>query len=157
MLCGPAYKGIPLASAVVIAFAHKAQRDVPYCFNRKVSKDHGEGGITFGAPLRGRVLIIDDAISTGTSVDESVDIIRAAGATAVGVAVALDCMERGSGESYALEEMQSALGLKICSNVTMQDLVKYLYGLPHYHDALRKIGSYLVTYGNQKAAPGACG
>jgi len=95
MIYGPAYKGIPLAASLAIALADKHDRDVPYCFNRKEAKDHGEGGLIVGAPLKGRVLIIDDVISAGTSVRESVDIIRAAGATPAGVIIALDRQERG--------------------------------------------------------------
>ncbi len=152
MLYGPAYKGIPLASAVAIAFALRVHRDLPYCFNRKEAKDHGEGGNIFGAPLRGRVLIVDDVVSAGTSVAESVEVIRAAGAVPVGVAVALDRMERGRGEATATEELSRTLGLRICSIITMQDLLEYLGATPDYRDALQRIRAYLATYGDGKRA-----
>lgn len=94
MLFGPAYKGIPLAASIAIAFAKRGQ-NLPYAYNRKEAKDHGEGGTVVGAPLKGRVLIIDDVISAGTSIRESVDLIKANGATACGVSIALDRQEKG--------------------------------------------------------------
>ena len=107
LLFGPAYKGIPLVTAAAIALAGLG-RNVPICFNRKEAKDHGEGGVTVGAPLAGRVLIVDDVISAGTSVRESVEIIRAGGATPCGVAIALDRMERGSGPLSAVQEVRQS-------------------------------------------------
>src|ERR1700690_1163146 len=110
MLYGPAYKGIPLAASVAIALA-RSGRNVPYSFNRKETKDHGEGGRTIGAPLSGRALIVDDGISAGTSVRESAGLIRAEGATPCGVAIALDRKERGAGERSAVQEVRENLGL----------------------------------------------
>lgn len=127
MLYGPAYKGIPLASAVAIAFADQHKRDVPYAFNRKEAKDHGEGGTIIGTPLRGSVLIIDDVISAGTSVRESVDIIRQAGATPAGVAIALDRQERGKGDLSAVQEVERDFGLRVVSIANLDALLAYLH------------------------------
>lgn len=147
MLFGPAYKGIPLASAVAIALSDQHNRDVPYCFNRKEAKDHGEGGITFGAPLAGRVLIIDDVISAGTSVNLSVELIRRAGATPAGVAISLDRQERGSNDLSAVQEVEQAHGIHVTSIVTLKDLLAYLQRLPAYADHLQAIVAYRNEYG----------
>ena len=125
MLFGPAYKGIPLVAAVAIALADGG-RDVPLRFNRKEAKDHGEGGSVIGAPLAGRVLIVDDVISAGTSVRESVDLIRASGAMPCGVAIALDRMERGTGELSAVQEVNATYNIPVISIATLDDLVGYL-------------------------------
>ena len=147
MLFGPAYKGIPLASAVAIALAEHHNHDVPYCFNRKEAKEHGEGGITFGAPLAGRVLIIDDVISAGTSVNLSVELIRDAGATPAGVAISLDRQECGSGGLSAVQEVEQRHGLKVITIATLADLVGYLEKLPEYADRLEMIAAYRKEYG----------
>jgi orotate phosphoribosyltransferase len=147
MLYGPAYKGIPLAAAVSIALAEHHGRDVPYCFNRKEAKRHGEGGIIVGAPLAGRVLIVDDVISAGVSVRESVAIIRDAGATPVGVAIALDRQERGETSTSAVQEVERGLGLKVVSIAGLGDLLSFLAekeGGRRYHDA---ISAYRQQYG----------
>ena len=125
MLFGPAYKGIPLAAAVAVALA-EAGRNVRYSFNRKEEKDHGEGGVVVGAPLAGRVLIIDDVISAGTSVRQSVAIINAARAQPCGVAIALDRMERGSGELSATQEVERYYHMPVISIASLDDLVAYL-------------------------------
>src|SRR5579862_3063760 len=126
MLFGPAYKGIPLATATAIALHEKFGRRVAFTFNRKEVKDHGEGGSLSGAPLRGRVLIVDDVITAGTAVRESLDLIRAAGAQAVGVALALDRQERGTGALTAVQEVEQAHGLKCVSIVTLAELIEAL-------------------------------
>jgi orotate phosphoribosyltransferase len=126
MIFGPAYKGIPLATATVIALSERHNRDVPYAFNRKESKDHGEGGQVVGTPLRGRVLIVDDVITAGTAVRESLDIIRGAGAQPVAVALALDRQERGQGSLTAVQEVEKEQGLKCVSIVTLADLIDAL-------------------------------
>src|SRR5580765_5915521 len=126
MLFGPAYKGISLATATSIALAELAQRDVPVAFNRKEAKTHGEGGVVIGAPLAGRVLIVDDVISAGTSVRESADLIHAAGAVPCGVIIALDRMERGQGALSAVQEVQRNLQLPVASIATLDDLMGYL-------------------------------
>ena len=112
MLFGPAYKGIPLVAAIAMALAQRG-RNFPFAFNRKEAKDHGEGGSIVGAPLAGRVLIVDDVISAGTSVRESVELIRAAGATPAGVLIALDRQERGQGELSAVQEVQRDYGIPV--------------------------------------------
>jgi orotate phosphoribosyltransferase len=123
---GPAYKGIPLATATVVALSEHHDLNVPYAFNRKEAKDHGEGGKVVGAPLRGRVLIVDDVITAGTAVRESLDIIRGAGAEPVAVALALDRQERGQGALTAMQEVEKEHGLKCVSIVTLADLIETL-------------------------------
>jgi len=147
MLFGPAYKGIPLASAVAISLSESFGHSVPFCFNRKEIKDHGEGGETFGAGLKGKVLIIDDVISAGTSINLSVDIIRAAGAAPAGVAVALDRQERGTGPSSAVQEVEQRHQLKVISIVTLEDLIEYLENIPEMSESLDKIRQYRKDYG----------
>lgn len=126
MIFGPAYKGIPLATALAIALATHHGRNVPYAFNRKEAKDHGEGGTVVGSPLRGRVLVADDVITAGTAVRESLEIIRNAGAQPVAVALALDRQERGQGNSSAVQEIESQHGLRCVSVVTLADLIETL-------------------------------
>jgi orotate phosphoribosyltransferase len=125
MLFGPAYKGIPLAAGTAIALAEQGS-NVPFCYNRKEAKDHGEGGTTVGAELQGRVLVIDDVISAGTSVRESVELIRAAGARPCGVVIALDRMERGQGELSAVQEVHRNYDIPVISIATLDDLLEYL-------------------------------
>jgi orotate phosphoribosyltransferase len=146
MLFGPAYKGIPLAASVAIALA-QAGRNVPFSFNRKEAKDHGEGGSIVGAPLAGRVLIVDDVISAGTSVRESVDLIRAGGAQPCGVAIALDRMERGTGEFSAVQEVRQKYGLPVIAIASLDDLVEFLGAKPGLRQNLSEIGHYRQLYG----------
>ena len=147
VIYGPAYKGIPLASALAIALADQYGRDVPYCFNRKEAKDHGEGGIIVGALLKGHVLIIDDVISAGTSVRESVDIIQAAGATPAGVVIALDRQECGQGDTSAIQEVERDYDLNVASIVGLQQLVEYLGEQSGQAKALEAIHAYRTAYG----------
>jgi orotate phosphoribosyltransferase len=126
MLFGPAYKGIPLATATAVALSVHHGRSVPYAFNRKEPKDHGEGGGLVGAPLAGGVVIVDDVITAGTAVRESLELIRAAGATPVGVALALDRQERGQGALTAVQEVEQHHGLRCVSIVTLADLIEAL-------------------------------
>ncbi len=147
MIYGPAYKGIPLAASLAIALADHHNRDVPYCFNRKEAKDHGEGGVIVGAPLKGKVLIIDDVISAGTSVRESVNIIRAAGATPAGVIIALDRQERGQGKISAIQEMEKDFGLRVSSIVRLQELLTFLTEKDNQTKAMEAIKSYQAQYG----------
>lgn len=126
MLFGPAYKGIPLATAAAIGLAAEHGLSVPYAYNRKEAKEHGEGGLVVGAPLHGRVLIVDDVITAGTAVRESLGLIRRAGAEPVGVALALDREERGQGELSAVQELERSEGLKCVSVVTLSDLIEAL-------------------------------
>jgi orotate phosphoribosyltransferase len=146
MLFGPAYKGIPLVSATAVALA-EIGRNVPFCFNRKEAKDHGEGGMTVGAPLAGRVLIVDDVISAGTSVRESVQIIRAAGAAPCGVVIALDRMERGSGSQSAAQEVRSQFGIPLISIATLEDLTAYLGARADMARQLQAVERYRKQYG----------
>jgi orotate phosphoribosyltransferase len=147
ILFGPAYKGIPLAAATGIALADHHDLDVPYCFNRKEAKDHGEGGQLVGAPLQGRVLIIDDVITAGTAIRESLSIIAATGATPAGVVIALDRQERGQGERSAIQEVEQDLGLQVTSIVTLAELQAFLADRPQYRDALDRIAAYRSSYG----------
>jgi len=146
MLFGPAYKGIPLVAGAAIALAEQG-RNVPYCYNRKEAKDHGEGGTTVGAKLQGRVLIIDDVISAGTSVRESIELIRASGAESCGVVIALDRMERGQGELSAAQEVQRNYGIPVISIATLNDLLGYLQGEAGMRRSLSAIQSYRDRYG----------
>ena len=147
MLFGPAYKGIPLASAVAMALADDHDINIPYCFNRKEIKDHGEGGSTFGATLKGKNLIIDDVISAGTSVNLSVEIISQAGASTTGVAIALDRQERGEGELSAVQEVEQRHQIKVISIITLENLIEYLEKIPRMSENLDKIRQYRETYG----------
>ena len=146
MLFGPAYKGIPLVAAVAIALGD-AGRNVRYSFNRKEEKDHGEGGSVIGAPLAGNVLIVDDVISAGTSVRESVTLIRASGAEPCGVAIALDRMERGSGNMSAVQEVEQSYNVPVISIATLDDLVRYLESDPRHAQDLVAVGRYRKLYG----------
>jgi orotate phosphoribosyltransferase len=146
MLFGPAYKGIILSAITALALAESG-RNVPYAYNRKEAKDHGEGGVTVGAPLAGRVLIVDDVISAGTSVRESVDIIRAAGATPAGVLISLDRQERGTGTLSASQEVSQMHGIPVIAVASLADIVSYLARQPGENAKLDAIASYRAQYG----------
>ncbi len=146
VLFGPAYKGIPLVAATAVALAEFG-RNLPFCFNRKEVKDHGEGGITIGARLEGRVLIVDDVISAGTSVRESVDIIRGAGAQPAGVLIALDRMERGSGTLSAVQEVRNQFGIPVVSIATLDDLATFLAARADMAQQLQSVERYRKEYG----------
>jgi orotate phosphoribosyltransferase len=130
MLFGPAYKGIPLATATVIALAERHARSVPYAFNRKEAKDHGEGGTIVGAALKGRVVIVDDVISDGAAKREAIDLIRKAGATPAAILLALDRQERGTGERSAVQEIRATLGVACVSILTLAQLLSALENPP---------------------------
>jgi orotate phosphoribosyltransferase len=147
VLFGPAYKGIPLAAAASIALADHHGRNVPWCFNRKEAKDHGEGGNLVGASLDGRILVIDDVITAGTAIRESVDIIQTAGATLSGVVIALDRQERGTGQQSAVQEVELAYGITVASIITLSDLLDYLRGQPGQDAAVTSIEAYREAYG----------
>jgi orotate phosphoribosyltransferase len=152
MLLGPAYKGIPLATAAAIALSVEHDRNVPVAFNRKEAKDHGEGGSIVGTPLQGRVLIVDDVISAGTAVRESLGLIRAAGAQPVGVALALDRQERGQGLLSAVQELEQSEGLRCVSIITLADLIEALARPPDGRarisdDQLTALRAYQQRYG----------
>jgi len=146
VLFGPAYKGIPLAAGAAMALAGRGH-NTPYAYNRKEAKDHGEGGTLVGAPLEGRVLIIDDVISAGTSVRESVELIRDAGATPAAVVIALDRQERGQSERSAVQEVERNYGIPVISVASLTDLVAYLSGRPELENKLSAVRAYRVRYG----------
>jgi len=147
MLLGPAYKGIPLAATTAMAFASDYGRDVPFAYNRKEAKDHGEGGELIGAPLAGRVLIIDDVISAGTSVGESVALIHAAGASLAGVALALDRQERGAGRVSAVEEVARRHAAPVSRIITLDDLLASLTQDARRSEVLAAMRAYRERYG----------
>lgn len=147
MLFGPAYKGIPLAAAAAIALADHHQRDLPYCFNRKEAKDHGEGGHLVGAPLKGRVLIVDDVITAGTAIREAVDIIRAAGAKPAGVVISLNREERGKGALSAIQEVERDYGLRVASIASLSDLLELLRVRGDAPDTLKAVEAYRTAFG----------
>ncbi|BFM04949.1 orotate phosphoribosyltransferase [Halioxenophilus aromaticivorans] len=126
MIFGPAYKGIPLAATTAIALSDHHQKDMPYCFNRKEAKDHGEGGILVGAPLTGRVAIIDDVITAGTAVREVMTIVNQAGATPAAVLIGLNRQERGQGELSAIQEVEREFNIPVISIVNLNDIIDYL-------------------------------
>jgi len=146
MLYGPAYKGITLAAAIAIAFA-KNGHNLPYAYNRKEAKDHGEGGVIVGSPLKGRVLIIDDVISAGTSVRESVDLITQHGATPCAVAIALDRQEKGLGDLSAVQEVQKLHQLPVCSIANLTDLLQYIQTKQDLAHNMLQVQAYRQQYG----------
>jgi orotate phosphoribosyltransferase len=146
MLFGPAYKGITLAASIAIALA-KNGHNVPYAYNRKEAKDHGEGGVIVGASLKGNVLIIDDVISAGTSVRESIDLIQQHGAKPCGVAIAIDRQERGLGELSAVQEVQTLHNLPVCAIANLSDLLAFVANQPAMAQHLLKIQEYRQQYG----------
>jgi orotate phosphoribosyltransferase len=156
VLFGPAYKGIPLVATTAVALADRHGRDLPWSFNRKEAKDHGEGGSIVGAPLQGRVLIIDDVITAGTAIRESVDIIRAAGAEPAAVVLALDRQERGQGALSAVQEVEQVLNIPVTSILKLEDLISYLEGAgdAQYLQAVRH---YRAHYGIGSAGIGSVG
>ncbi|WP_425584675.1 orotate phosphoribosyltransferase [Viridibacterium curvum] len=145
-LFGPAYKGIPLVAGTAMQLAAQGV-NLPFCFNRKEAKDHGEGGTLVGAPLKGRVLVLDDVISAGTSVRESVEIIRAAGAELAGVVIALDRMERGTGDKSAVQEVRDSFGVPVVAVASLTDLLGFLADSPQMAVQLEAVQRYRDTYG----------
>lgn len=151
MLFGPAYKGIPLVSSTAVSLARDHRRNVPWAFNRKEAKTHGEGGQIVGTPLSGRVVIVDDVITAGTAVRESVELIRAVGAEPVAVLLALDRQERGQGERSAVQEVEAEFGLRCISLITLAELIELLAspdsasGLPV--EQLEALRTYRAQYG----------
>ncbi len=146
-LFGPAYKGIPLAAITALSLFDQHQRNIPYCFNRKEAKAHGEGGNIVGAPLAGKVLIIDDVITAGTAIGEAMEIIAAAGASASGVVIALDRQERGKGEKSAIQEVEQNYGMKVASIITLADLMSYLKDDAKMAEHLEAVSAYRAQYG----------
>ncbi|MDU3876955.1 MAG: orotate phosphoribosyltransferase [Klebsiella aerogenes] len=147
LLFGPAYKGIPIATTTAVALAEHHDRDLPYCFNRKEAKTHGEGGNLVGSPLQGRVMLVDDVITAGTAIRESMEIIQANGAELAGVLISLDRQERGRGEISAIQEVERDYGCKVISIVTLKDLIAYLEEKPEMADHLASVRAYREAYG----------
>jgi len=146
-LFGPAYKGITLAAATAIALAEKGH-NLPYSFNRKEAKDHGEGGTIVGASLKGRILIVDDVITEGGAKREAIDMIRAEGANPVGILIAFDRMERGRGERSAVQELAHEFGLPVMAIATLEDLLAFLAARPELAAAATAVRAYREQYGS---------
>lgn len=148
VLLGPAYKGIPLAAATAVALADQHGLDVPFAYNRKEAKSHGEGGVLVGAPLQGRVLVIDDVITAGTAVREVIAMIDDAGAQLAGVAIGLNRQERGEGQYSAIEELERAYEVPVLSIIDMGHIIDYLESAEDEHsDALKAMRNYRAQYG----------
>lgn len=147
VLFGPAYKGIPIASATAVQLAEVHDQDVPYCFNRKEAKDHGEGGNLVGSPLQGRIMLVDDVITAGTAIRESMDIIQANGAELAGVLIALDRQEKGKGELSAIQEVERDYNAEVTAIITLADLVEYLSEQPVMAEHLEQVQAYRQQYG----------
>ncbi|MDO6445410.1 orotate phosphoribosyltransferase [Colwellia sp. 1_MG-2023] len=147
LLFGPAYKGIPIATTTAVALADHHNKDLPYCFNRKEAKTHGEGGSLVGSPLEGKIMLVDDVITAGTAIRESMEIIQAHGAELSGVLIALDRQEKGKGELSAIQEVERDFGTKVISIVTLTDLIAYLEEQPDMADSLATIKQYQEDYG----------
>lgn len=147
LMLGPAYKGIPLATTTVVALANDFGKDVPYVFNRKEAKDHGEGGNLVGAPLKGRVLIIDDVITAGTAIREVMTLINDHGATPAATVIALNRMERGKGELSAIQEVERDYGMQVVSIISLDHLVEYLAEQGDKATELAAIQAYRDEYG----------
>lgn len=147
VLFGPAYKGIPIATATAIAMANNYGEDIPYCFNRKEVKAHGEGGNLVGSELKGRIMLVDDVMTAGTAIRESMHIISAHNATLAGVLIALDRQEKGQGELSAVQEVERDFSTRVLSIVTLGDVVEYLQSHQQSEDAIASIKRYRETYG----------
>lgn len=147
MLFGPAYKGIPLVSATAVALAGEHGRDLPWCFDRKEAKDHGEGGNIVGAPLSGRVVVIDDVVTAGTAIRHAAELIRSAGAEVAAVITALDRQERGAGEQSAAAEAAAALAAPVRSIIALSDVLDYLDETGRYPESRTAIAAYRDRYG----------
>ncbi|TMG87287.1 MAG: orotate phosphoribosyltransferase [Betaproteobacteria bacterium] len=145
-LFGPAYKGITLAAATAIALAEKGH-NLPYSFNRKEAKDHGEGGVIVGAPLKGRVMIVDDVITEGGAKREAIELIRGEGAEPAGILIAFDRMERGRGECSAVQELAREFGLPVMAIATLEDLLAFLAGRPELASQAAEVVAYRERYG----------
>lgn len=147
VLFGPAYKGIPIASATAVQLAELHDIDMPWCFNRKEAKDHGEGGNLVGSPLKGRIMLVDDVITAGTAIRESMDLIQANHAELAGVLIALDRQEKGKGELSAIQEVQRDYNAPVIAIITLGDLIRYLETQPEMAVYLEKVKEYRASYG----------
>jgi orotate phosphoribosyltransferase len=147
VLFGPAYKGIPIATTTAVALADHHDVDTPYCFNRKEKKDHGEGGTLVGAELTGRIMLVDDVITAGTAIRESMEIIAANEASLAGVLIALDRQERGKAELSAIQEVERDFDTQVVSIITLADLISYLQDKPEMAEHLESVKAYRQAYG----------
>ncbi|MDX1281027.1 orotate phosphoribosyltransferase [Shewanella colwelliana] len=147
LLFGPAYKGIPIATTTAVALCDHHDIDMPYCFNRKEKKDHGEGGSLVGSELTGRVMLVDDVITAGTAIRESMEIIEAHKALLAGVLIALDRQEKGKGELSAIQEVERDFGCDIVSIIKLEDLINYLSEKPGMEAQLTSVSAYRDQYG----------
>lgn len=147
VLFGPAYKGIPIATTTAVALSNDYDLDVPYCFNRKEAKTHGEGGNLVGSPLEGKIMLVDDVITAGTAIRESMLLIEQHNASLAGVLIALDRQERGQGELSAIQEVERDFNTQVISIVTLADVVAYLSSLGTNDEAVKSINQYRETYG----------
>lgn len=147
LLFGPAYKGIPIATTTAVALCDHHDLDMPYCFNRKEKKDHGEGGSLVGSELKGRVMLVDDVITAGTAIRESMEIIEAHNAQLAGVLIALDRQEKGKGELSAIQEVERDFGCHIVSIIKLEDLINYLSEKPGMEAQLAAVSAYRDQYG----------
>lgn len=147
LLFGPAYKGIPIATTTAVALSNDYDLDLPYCFNRKEAKTHGEGGSLVGSDLKGKVMLVDDVITAGTAIRESMDIINAHNAELAGVLIALDRQEKGKAELSAIQEVERDYDAKVISIVQLTDVVTYLETLPEMQQHLTSVKAYRQQYG----------
>ncbi|MEE9444928.1 MAG: orotate phosphoribosyltransferase [Cocleimonas sp.] len=147
MLFGPAYKGIPLVSVIAATLYEKHGVDYPYAYNRKEAKDHGEGGNIVGAPLAGKVLVVDDVISAGTAIREAADIVHENGASMAGIAISLDRQEKGSGEKSAVQEVEDAYGISVLNIIGLDNVIQHIETTANNPELLQKIRSYRKKYG----------
>lgn len=147
VLLGPAYKGIPIASAAAVQLAVQHGRDVPWCFNRKEAKDHGEGGLVVGSPLEGRVLVVDDVITAGTAIREVMELVDGAGAQVAGIIVAVDRQERGKGELSAIQEVERDFGVTVTAIVTLSQIIEYVEETGRHGEHLDAVRAYRDEYG----------
>ncbi|KAB1459203.1 MULTISPECIES: orotate phosphoribosyltransferase [Vibrio] len=147
VLFGPAYKGIPIATTTAVALADHHDIDTPYCFNRKEAKDHGEGGNLVGSALEGRIMLVDDVITAGTAIRESMEIIQANGADLAGVLVAIDRQEKGKGELSAIQEVERDFGCAVISIVSLTDLITFLEEKGDNTEHLEAVKAYRAEYG----------
>ncbi len=151
MLFGPAYKGIPLAAATAVALAEHQHRDMPFAFNRKEAKRHGEGGSIVGGPLQGRVLVVDDVITAGTAIREAIEMISAAGAQVTGVIIGLDRQERGRGEHSAVQELAGEYGISVLSIVALEHIIDFIRMEVKDSELLARIETYRTNYGAEQS------
>jgi orotate phosphoribosyltransferase len=149
VLMGPAYKGIPIASAAAVQLSSVHGRDVPWCFNRKEAKDHGEGGLIVGSPLEGRVLVVDDVITAGTAIREVMEIVSAAGAQVSGVVVAVDRQERGTGDLSAIQEVERDFGVQVVPIIAFDQIIEYVEQTGRHAEHLDAIRGYREEFGTR--------